>query len=187
LVSIPTIVWGDGAASGAALLPLIWSMGFAEWQLLLFRQRTFDVASNEMQLDRFGRRVTRLAVRGLTVYLGWLTVITVMVFGTAYAVPQWTALRPSVPAVAFGWVLGAAFYAALLSTSLSQVRAPVLAMAAGTVIPLMVIVSVPVWFPAGAGTTPPIASAAVIAAPVITVLCLLLPCLRAVTNPSRHL
>ncbi|GAB6902159.1 hypothetical protein [Kineosporia succinea] len=174
LVTLPALGGSATAAGGLALLPVIWSMGGAEWSVVWLRRRSFDLLNETISVPGFQRSVRRLALTGTVRYLLQLTVLTgLLVAGfrlTGGALPD----RPLTVALLAGWLLGGGLYLALTLSSLSGVR---------TVVPCLLL-AVAVGLAAHTLLTSPFA---MLAAPVALVIALAPALRRTVADPVRHM
>jgi hypothetical protein len=156
------------------MLPVIWSMGSAEWNIVRLRRRSFDLLNESVSIRYFQLFVRRLATRSIARYLTELTVLSLVLLA---AVRQLTGTTPSTPVlIGFGasWLLGCGFFLALVLSSLGQMRAVVVRMVAAVAVGLACIAALHV-------------QPTVVAAPLV--LCLaLLPALRlTIGDPIRHM
>ena len=130
LVTLPAIS-GFGTAIGSlSLLPVIWSMGSAEWNIVRLRRRSFDMLNQAISVRYFQDQVGGLVVRNLSRYLVDLTLLTLALVSAVWV------LRGSAPSagvvigLAASWMLGCSFYLALVLSSLGRMRVVVVAMVA---------------------------------------------------------
>jgi hypothetical protein len=174
LVTLPALDGARTAAGGLALLPVIWSMGCAEWNVVWLRRRSFDLLNETISVVLFQHSVRRLATASTVRYLFQLTTLTaVLVAGirlTSGAMPS----RQLAIALLASWLLGCGFYLALTLSSLSGVR---------TVVPCLLL-AVAVGLPANTSLHTPFA---MLAAPLVLVLGLAPALRRTIANPLRHM
>lgn len=122
LVTLPAVAGGRAIGGGLALVPVIWSMGGAEWNVVRLRRCSFDLLNQTLSLARFQLRVRRLAAGSVARYLAQLSTLTVLlVVGIRVSTGTMPA-RPLAVALLAGWVLGSGFYLALVLSSLGRVR-----------------------------------------------------------------
>jgi hypothetical protein len=174
LVTLPALAGPRVANFGLAMLPVIWSMGGAEWNVVWLRRRSFDLLNTTISVQLFQGSVRRLAGASVVRYLLQLSALTALLVAgirlSTGAMPgpslQWALLA--------SWVLGAGFFLALVLSSLGRVRA---------VAPLMILaVAVGLAVDLGLHTT-----YALLVAPVALVLGLV-PVLRGtIADPVRHM
>ncbi|HEY6796315.1 MAG TPA: hypothetical protein VI248_16690 [Kineosporiaceae bacterium] len=174
LITVPALAGPRTAAGSLALLPVIWSMGSAEWNVVRLRRRSFDLLNESISVQLFQRSVRRLAVTSLVRYLAELALLTaVLVAGIRIT----TGVLPGPPlaiALLASWVLGAGFYLALTLTSLDRVRAVVPRLALAVALALAASLAAPRW-------------PAVLVGPVVLVLSLTPALRRTVADPVRHM
>lgn len=174
LVSLPALSGARTAASGLALLPVIWSMGCAEWNVVWLRRRSFDLLNETISVANFQHSVRRLATASTVRYLIQLTTLTVaLVVGIRLTSGALPGHRLAVALFA-SWLLGCGFYLALTLSSLSGVR---------TVVPCLLL-AVAIGLAANAGLHTPLA---MLAAPLVLVLGLAPALRRTIADPVRHM
>jgi hypothetical protein len=133
LVAVMAAYAPTSVAGQWALLPVIWTMGVAEWQLVGFRRRAFDTVAAATAMVVFRHRVTLAVLRSLGGFVVVLTALSV----AAFFVPVYWAGGPAIPGMVpgaggtwtsgiavfgAGWLLGIAFFCALLNLSLGEVK-----------------------------------------------------------------
>jgi hypothetical protein len=136
LVTAPALAGGSAAGGGLGLLPVIWSMGGAEWNVVRLRRRSFDLLNTTISVTNFQRSVRRLAVASVARYLVQLSALTLLlVAGFRLATGALPGTHLAIALLA-SWVLGAGFYLALMLTSLGRVRVVVPGMLLGVALGL---------------------------------------------------
>jgi hypothetical protein len=163
----------DSPVGQFALAPLIWSMGVAEWQLVGFRRRGFDLLATSTSMAAFARGVRGLVLRCVVTFSVPLTLLSgaVLLAAGYLSVSRWA---PVLCLVLAGWLLGLAFLAALLSSSLGGVRWAVSALATASGC-------------AAIGMCLPVGDARVDLAPLAAVALTLVGAVRTARDPTRHI
>jgi len=112
------------------LLPLVLTIGVAEWQLRSYRGQSREVLGVTTDVARFGSITWRLLIAALLRYLIWLGIVTVVLWGALLA---WTGEVPAettLLAVAYV-VLGGALFLNLVLIAHGRVDVALRAMVAG--------------------------------------------------------
>jgi len=174
LGTLPTLGGTGSVAGGLALLPVIWSLGGAEWSVVRLRRRSFDLLTETASVRGFARAVRRLMLATTSGYLLQLTVISGLVaVGLRLADGVWPQ-SPTLLALAAGWLLGCGFYLALALTSLVGIRAVVPGLLVAVGVGALAQVAAP-------------AALAVLVGPVVLVAALLPGLPGVATDPARHM
>jgi len=133
LVVLPSLLNPQaGRLFALALLPLVWSMGAAEWQLVAFRRRSYELTERSRGFAEFGRDSRLAALRCLLIYTAVLAGLTVALL--AVVRPGSAELAQAAPALIAGSLLGVAFVCALLFISCGALREVVLLLSAATLL-----------------------------------------------------
>ncbi|GAB3250469.1 hypothetical protein [Kineosporia babensis] len=174
LVTLPALGGFQTAAGGLALLPVIWSMGGAEWNVVRLRRQSFDLLNEAISVAGFERSVRQLALTSTVNYLAQLTALTGVLLTGMWLLGVEIIDQTFALALFASWLLGCGFYLALTVSSLSGVR---------TVVPCLLL-AVAVGLTAYLAVPSPLA---MLAAPVTLVLSLTPAVLRTVADPVRHM
>jgi hypothetical protein len=174
LVTLPALSLTGMAISSLSLLPVIWSMGWAEWYIISLRRQCFDLLNLAISIEFFRLRVQQLGSRSLRRYLGVLAVLTALLLAAIWII---TGKPPSVALfVSFSasCILGIGFYLALIVSSLGRVRVVALCMAVAVVVDLVAIETLH-WQPA------------ILVGPTLLSLLLVWPAALTIGDPTRHM
>lgn len=140
LVCLPAFSSTGVRGGSVALMPLIWSMGVAEWAIVGFRRRAVDLLNVSISIDSFLDGIHRTARKSTWIYGGTLLGLTVVallsgltLFGISFS--------SLLLALVSGGLLAMAFYLALVVSSLGRVRLVVRAMTWAAVVGLLSLVA----------------------------------------------
>lgn len=123
LVSLPSVSQPVRMAS-TSLLPMIWSIGLAEWQIVRFRRRAFELLGSCSQVGAFKHRALSLALTSLGGYLLGLTLLSGIAASVAVIDGSWGSAVSS--GLTAGWLLGQAFYQALVISAMGHTQTVVI-------------------------------------------------------------
>jgi len=174
LVTLPTLGGPATRASALALVPVIWSMGAAEWTVVRLRRRSFDLLNESISLRVFQRAVRRLAAGSAARYAAQLTLLTALLVAGLWWTGGAGPARSAAVTVGSAWLLGCGFYLALTLSSLGRMQAVAAAMASAAGLGLAAVLTVH-------------QQAALLVAPLVLLAALVPPLRRTVGDPVRHM
>lgn len=174
LVTLPSAAGLTGDLVAASLVPVIWSMGLAEWQVVQVRRRSFDLLNEAITLDQFREQAVRLLRRSVATYLAGLVVLTLAVPAVGWLLTGRLPSAAGVGGLSFGLYLGAFFFQALILASMGGVRTVVVTVAVALAVAAVALALLP---------TP----VALLVAPLVALGLLLRPVRDAVSDPTRHM
>jgi hypothetical protein len=160
--------------SSMSLLPVIWSMGWAEWYIVSLRRQCFELLNQAITLEFFRLRTRQLAWRSVIRYLSALTLLT------AFLITAIRFVTGEMPSAALlisflaSWLLGFSFYLALVLSSVGCIRIVVPCMVVSIAVGLTSIEMLH-WQPS------------ILVAPLMLSFLLLWPVKLTLSDPTRHM
>ena len=142
LVSLPVLMRGSVplGAVGLAVVPLVWSMGVAEWQVFRFRGDTHDLLQQVGTLNAFAKRARRAAAISVGGYLAILVASSVAFYALVRTLFPTLTRTDLVSAFAVYDLVAAALLIALMLNICGAVRQVV-----ATLVVVLVATGLTVW------------------------------------------
>jgi hypothetical protein len=174
LVTLPALSLSGMTKGSLSLLPVIWSMGWAEWHIVSLRRRSFELLNQAISIEYFQLSVRWLARRSVVRYLGALTVLTALLLVAMRIISGEAPSAAVLGSFLASWLLGWGFYLALVLSSLGRMRIVVPCMVAAVLAGLASIELLH-W------------QLSILVAPLALSLLLTAPVTMTIGDPTRHM